>query len=81
MLTKGGNNVDYIMNKLLTFKEYWKSLGIDNDFKPIIRETWNAAITQAVKIVNNTEEQYEESVFLDRDILVDIAADIEGLSE
>lgn len=68
------------MNKPLTFEEYWKAVGIDNDYKQLAKDAWNAATAQAVKVVNNIEKKYDGSCFLDIDILCEIAAEIEGLA-
>jgi ssDNA-specific exonuclease RecJ len=75
------------MTKPLTFEEYWiqcyKNLPPDNRFhdvfKTVIKNTWNRAMMEAVLVCNNMEEQYEESCILDKDVILDIAVEIESL--
>lgn len=75
------------MTKPLTFEEYWKNIsstmsddhGITSYLHEIVKITWNRAMMEAALVCNNMEEQYEESCILDKDVILDIAAEIESL--
>jgi len=75
------------MTKPLTFEEYWKNVAstmsdehvIPPYLQEIVKITWNRAMMEAALVCNNMEEQYEESCILDKDVILDIAVEIESL--
>jgi hypothetical protein len=40
---------------------------------------WDAAIRSAVEVCNQKDEEYKDSVIIDKDIITDIATEIEQL--
>ena len=73
------------MIKPLTFEEYWNTIQsrlaftICSDIKVITKNTWDIATRQAELICINLEEENEGVAILDKDIFMDIAAEISAL--
>ena len=70
------------MNKPTTFIDYWddysKNLCSQQDYENL-EKCWNFAMDQAALICNNTDEKWEDSSIIDKDVIIDIAAEIESL--
>lgn len=78
------------MTKPLTFEEYWDRVvtrmnpettdsKIFPYLKGITENTWNAAMLEATLICNNKDKEYEDSAIIDKDVILDIAVEIESL--